>query len=84
MFSSTWETDFFEFKAEGGHNVSKHVHRFFSIGLKYYLFVILSFDTASHDTGAVLLANLGESLQDFQVLVVFPIVFHSTLGLFQQ
>ena len=34
--------------------MSKNVHVFFLIGLKYYLFVILCFDTASHDTGAIL------------------------------
>ena len=55
------------------YSVSKNVHVYDMclIVLEYDLFVSLSFDTASHDTAAILLANLGESLQDFQVLVFF-------------
>lgn len=62
-----------------GHNVSKHVHMYIYIVLTYSVFRLLCVDTASHDndTGAILLANLGESLQDFQMFsCYFSSVFY--------
>lgn len=56
----------------------------FMIVWKYYVFVFLSFDTASHDTGAILLAYLGGIPAGLSGLSFFQLCSTKDLNVFSK